>query len=272
MNPWLFLTLVIAAIVVAIWLPAWRLKRAVAAPFPDDWERTLQRNFEVYRRLPEPLREQLRRLVKRFLYQKHFTGAGGLRMTDEIRVTIAAEACMLILNRPSGVYPDLRYIIVYPTAFWVEQEEADETGVVDPEPRDMLGESWHIGKVILAWDSVLRGGRNFVDGQNLVLHEFAHQLDSESGSADGAPLLSNASSYQSWATVLSEEFLELQENFRTGRESLLDQYGAESPAEFFAVATEAFFERPRQMARKHSELFEMLKSYYRVDPREWQHH
>jgi Mlc titration factor MtfA (ptsG expression regulator) len=124
--------------------------------------------------------------------------------------------------------------------------------------------------VILAWDSVLRGARDFSDGQNVVLHEFAHQLDNENGSADGAPLLANASSYRSWARALSEEFSELQDDTRHGRRSLMDHYGATNPAEFFAVATETFFERPRQMAQNHAELFSVLKDYYRIDPGDWQ--
>jgi hypothetical protein len=184
-------------------------------------------------------------------------------------VTIAAEACLLILGRPGDVYPGLRYIIVYPGAFIVEHAEPDELGIVDTSPQDMLGESWHNGKVILAWDSVLRGSRNFVDGQNVVLHEFAHQLDSEDGAADGTPLLGGEHSYRSWAGVLSEEFEELQHASYHGRESLLDHYGASNPAEFFAVATETFFEKPWQMARHHAELFEVLQAYYQIDPRAW---
>lgn len=179
---------------------------------------------------------------------------------------------MLLLNRPAGVYPRLRYIIVYPSAFIVEHEDIDEAGVVDLNPRDLLGESWDQGKVILAWDGVLRGAQNFSDGQNLVLHEFAHQLDSETGEVDGAPLLGGHGSYRSWAEVLSGEFIALQEDSRHGRQSLIDHYGATNPAEFFAVATEAFFEKPRQMAEHHAELFETLRDYYRVDPREWQQH
>jgi Mlc titration factor MtfA (ptsG expression regulator) len=269
MNPWLFLALVVAAIGFFLWLPHWRLKRALEAPFPEAWERILARNIEISRRLPAPLRQRLRLLIKRFLHEKHFTGAGGLEVNDEIRVTIAAEACMLVLNRPGAVYPGLRYIIVYPSAFIVAHEDRDEAGVVDLAPRDLLGESWHNGKVILAWDSVLRGSRNFVDGHNVVLHEFAHQLDNEDGGVDGAPLLGGEHSYRSWAAVLSREFEVLQEDRYHGRESLLDHYGATNPAEFFAVATETFFEKPARMARHHGELFEVLQTYYRVDPREW---
>jgi len=270
MNPWLLLIIVCIAIVLALWIPALRLKRAVNAPFPLSWDSILTENVGVYRKLPLPLRVQLQRLIRQFLHEKHFTGAGGLEITDEIRVTIAAEACMLVLNRSSGVYPGLRYIIVYPTGFIVERSRPDEAGVVEVAAHNLLGESWHNGKVILAWDSVLRGARDFSDGQNVVLHEFAHQLDNENGGADGAPLLANASSYRSWARALSEEFSELQEDTRQGRQSLMDHYGATNPAEFFAVATETFFEKPRQMALNHAELFSVLKDYYRVDPGDWQ--
>ncbi|MEJ8566007.1 zinc-dependent peptidase [Elongatibacter sediminis] len=269
---WLILPLSLLGIVLALWVPSLRLKRALARPFPAEWSRILERNLPVYPRLPAELRERLHRLIQQFLHQKHFTGVAGLEMNDEIRVTIAAEACLLILNRPSGVYPALRYIIVYPGAFVVDYEDVDEAGVVDPEPRELLGESWQNGKVVLAWDSVMRGARNFVDGQNVVLHEFAHQLDHESGYADGAPLLGGEHSYRSWAEVLGEAYEVLQESSRDGRESLLDEYGASHPAEFFAVATETFFERPGQMARHHRRLFETLKAYYRVDPREWLDH
>lgn len=269
MNPWIFLALVVAAIVIALWIPRFRLRRALAAPFPGEWVGILDRNIGVYPSLPKPLRIQLRRLIKQFLHQKHFTGAGGLEITDEIRVTIAAQACMLQLNRDGGLYPRLKYIIVYPSAFVVTRDEWDESGVVRRGHKGMLGESWQAGKVILAWDNVLHGARNFVDGHNVTLHEFAHQLDSETGSADGAPLLAGESSYRSWAGALSGEFEELQKDARFGRRSLMDHYGATNPAEFFAVATETFFEKPGKMAEYHRELFDVLKAYYRIDPSEW---
>lgn len=269
MNPWLFLVLVVVAIALALWIPHARLKRALAAPFPPEWVEILERNIAIYRNLPMPLRQALRQMIKQFLHQKHFSGAAGLQVNDEIRITIAAQACMLQLNRHSGLYPRLRYIIVYPSAFLVAREEMDEAGVVSYQHMDLIGESWENGKVILAWDDVLHGARNFVDGRNVVLHEFAHQLDSESGIVDGAPLLAGESSYRSWAGALSEEFIELQKDARRGRRSLMDHYGASDPAEFFAVATETFFEKPHRMAEHHEELFEVLKSYYRIDPREW---
>ena len=271
MNPWLLLGLVIVTIVLALWIPRFRLKRAVTAPFPPQWVKILERNIQVYPSLPMPLRLQLRKLIKQFLHQKLFSGAAGLEVTDEMRVTIAAQACMLHLNRPGDLYPKLKYILIYPSAFVVSRPQADGSGVVSKRSRGLLGESWQNGKVILAWDNVLHGARNFVDGSNVVLHEFAHQLDSESGSADGAPLLAGTSCYRSWAAALSEEFEELQTDARSGRSSLMDHYGATNPAEFFAVATETFFEKPRQMAKHHTELFGVLKNYYRIDPRDWKY-
>ncbi len=270
MNPWVFLIAVVAAIAIALWVPRYRLKRALAAPFPEEWVEILERNIGIYRNLPMPLRLQLRQLIKQFLHQKHFSGAGGLEVTVEMRITIAAQACMLQLNRNSGLYAGLKYIIIYPSAFVVTRSETDASGVVSHGRKGLLGESWQNGKVILAWDNVLHGARNFVDGSNVVLHEFAHQLDSETGSADGAPLLAGESSYRSWAAALSGEYAVLQRDARSGRRSLLDHYGATNPAEFFAVATETFFEKPGRMARHHQELFEILQSYYKIDPREWQ--
>jgi len=271
MNPWLFLGLVLIVIALAIWIPRFRLQRAIETPFPEAWIGILERNIQVYRELPMPLRLQLRRLIKQFLHQKHFSGAAGLVVSDEMRVTIAAQACMLQLNRGGDLYPKLRYIVIYPSAFVVSRPEADGSGLVRQRRRGLLGESWQNGKVIIAWDNVLHGARNFDDGRNVVLHEFAHQLDSESGNADGAPLLAGRSCYRSWASALSQEFEELQKDSLYGRHSLLDHYGATNPAEFFAVATETFFEKPRQMAKHHSELFQALKNYYRIDPMDWQY-
>jgi len=270
MSPWLILVVVVVAIAVALWIPRFRLQRALSAPFPDAWVEILERNIGVYKNLPMPLRLQLRLLIKQFLHEKHFSGARGLQVTDEMRVTVAAQACMLQLNRHSGLYPQLKYIILYPSAFVVSRPEVDGSGVVSHGQKGLLGESWQNGKVILAWDNVLQGARNFVDGSNVVLHEFTHQLDSETGSADGAPLLVGESSYRSWAGALSAEFEELQRDVRIGRRSFMDHYGATNPAEFFAVATETFFEKPGSMAGQHQDLFNVLKSYYRVDPREWQ--
>ena len=242
----------------------------MALPFSEQWRTILRDHLPPYSQLSDSLRNQLHGLIHVFLAETRFEGCAGLDITDEIKITIAAQACMLQLNRNSGLYPGLRYIIIYPSAFVVTRSEVDGSGVVSHGAKGLLGESWQNGKVILAWDNVLHGARNFVDGSNVVLHEFAHQLDSETGSADGAPLLAGESSYRSWAGTLSNEFEDLQRDARYGKRSLMDHYGATNPAEFFAVATETFFEKPRHMEKHHSELFEVLKSYYRIDPGDWQ--
>ncbi|MEZ5448895.1 MAG: zinc-dependent peptidase [Thiolinea sp.] len=153
-------------------------------------------------------------------------------MTDEMRVTIAASACLLLLNRKTSVYPGLKYILVYPNAFLVQREGLDEAGLTATRRRSLLGESWSNGKVILSWEDVMRGNRNFGDGHNVALHEFAHQLDAEDGTVNGAPYLGSAAGYQRWAKVLTAEFEQLQRAAYQGDATLPDHYGATEPAEF----------------------------------------
>ena len=247
----------------------WRFNRAVNRPFPANWSEILQRRLVVYGKLPMPLRLEWEKLILHFLHTKHFEGCGGLALTDEIRVVIAAEACLLILNRPSTRYAGLRWIYVYPSTFIAKRERQDEYGVVSGGKTHLLGESWSNGRVILAWDSVEEGHRDYTDGRNVVLHEFAHQLDQEDGSADGAPLLYTRDSYTVWSKVFSEEFEDLHRDLAEGRRTLIDSYGATNPAEFFAVVTEVFFERPQIMKQKHPELYEQMLDYYRLDPMLW---
>ncbi|UZE95279.1 M90 family metallopeptidase [Alkalimarinus alittae] len=238
-------------------------------PFPSEWQRILASNIPIYKRLPQALQAQLNNHVKYFMRDKTFYGCDGLVLTDEIKVTIAGQACLLILNRPTNQYFKLHHVLVYPSSFVASRSEQSASGVVSHKKTGLLGESWSQGKVILSWDDVFKGVKNFSDGQNVVLHEFAHQLDQESGSTNGAPLLGSQSSYQSWTRVLSSEFERLQKQANSGFSSLIDQYGATNPAEFFAVVTETFFERPVQLRRRHPELFEEMKTFYAVDPSEW---
>jgi Mlc titration factor MtfA (ptsG expression regulator) len=262
---------VLLALGAAVWmLPSWRLRRALARPLPAASLAIIARNVPIYQRMAPPLQQQLLRLVQQFLHQKKFVGCDGLEVSEEMRLTIAAQACLLLLNRPSKVYPALRTILVYPGAFLVPRREIDAAGVVTETRQDLLGESWGDGRVVLSWDHVRRGAADWHDGQNVVLHEFAHQLDSESGSTNGAPYLGSQASYRSWSQVLSRDFAALRADAYLHQHSVIDHYGATSPAEFFAVATETFFEKPWQMAQRHPELFQEFTRYYRVDPRDWQ--
>jgi hypothetical protein len=238
-----------------------RRRRALAAAFPASWLAAIRRNIPPYSKLSPEMQQQVQDYTREFLYDKSFEGCGGLVLNDEIKVTIAAQASLLLLNRKVRCYPRLYSVLVYPSAYVVEGE-IDEKSV-------RLGESWQTGAVVLAWDSVKHGAANFADGHNLVIHEFAHQLDQEDGSADGAPILDGGSSYVAWARVLSREYERLRKRVGKGKKTVMDAYGASHPAEFFAVASEAFFEKPRQLHSKHPELYDELRKFYQVDPLEW---
>jgi MtfA peptidase len=243
-----------------------RRERIRQRPFPPAWLQILESNVPMYARLSPEDQAELRRRVLVFLAEKRFEGAGGLEMTDTVRVTIAAQACMLLLRLDEDDdYPRLRSIVVYPSAYRVPREQR-EGGVVHEGQAVHLGESWGHGAVVLSWNSARRGAADPRDGKNVILHEFAHQLDQEDGAADGTPELDRLALYAPWARVLSEHYLALRKAARTGRKTLLDQYGATNEAEFFAVASECFFERPVQLRTRHPELYEELSSYYGQDP------
>ena len=244
-----------------------RRRRALRKPFPDEWVRILRTNLPPYVQLPPALRSELHQDVQLFLAEKSFEGCGGLSITDEMRVTIAAQACMLLLNRRDRCYPRLRTVLVYPSTYVAGGKGLFGGKVTHRSAR--LGESWGTGVVVLSWSNVKQGAFNFRDGHNVTMHEFAHQLDQEDGVADGAPVLERHSAYSAWARVFSREFQRLQNKARKHKRGVLDAYGATNPAEFFAVATETFFEKPRQLQKKHPELYDTLRDYYKVHPLEW---
>jgi Mlc titration factor MtfA (ptsG expression regulator) len=246
----------------------YRRERLRSKPFPPEWEGILNRNVVLYGYLPDSLKKELQGHIQIFLGEKIFEGCGGLEITDEIRITIAAQACILLLNRKPTYYPTLYTILVYPGAY-----VAKKTKVVGMQHFEEMtvraGESWSRGEVVLAWDNVRQEAIDLAGGHNVVLHEFAHQLDQEDGRADGAPILGKQTSYKTWARVLSKEYQDLRRKTLSGRPDIMDAYGATNPAEFFAVATETFFERPKQMKLTHPELYEELESYYGLDPLKW---
>jgi len=250
-------------------VPRWRLRRVLARPLTDTQRAIIERNVDQYAGMPDDLRRQLQRLVRQFLHQKTFVGCAGLEVTEEMRVTIAAQACLLLLNRPTRVYPGLHAVLVYPGAFLVPRREQDAAGVVTETRQDLLGESWGDGRVVLSWEHVRRAGLSAEGTHNVVLHEFAHQLDSESGSNNGAPWLGSAERYRSWSETLARDFALLRRDAYWGQRDVLDPYGATNPAEFFAVATESFFEQPHALAARHPALYAEFEAYYRVDPRAW---
>jgi hypothetical protein len=223
----------------------------------------------AFARLPADLQLQLKKHVQVLLAEKPFIGCAGLEVTDEMRVLVAAQASLLQLNRRAGGFPNLRQVLVYPGAFVVARETPDAAGLVRDERRVLAGESWHQGQVILSWDDVIAGAADPVDGRNVVVHEFAHQLDSETGPPNGAPLLGRRERYARWAAVLQAAFDDLHARLAQGAPSVLDAYAATNPAEFFACASEVFFERPEALAAEQPALFAELAGCYRVNPLSW---
>jgi MtfA peptidase len=241
-----------------------------ARPFPKEWLTTIERNVSFFRRLCASDRAELLRHIQVFLAEKRFEGCGGLELTDEIRVTIAAQACLLLVHRETDYFPRLLTILVYPSAYIVEEKRQTEGPVWEEGRMARLGETGRqLGALVLAWDAAKSGAADPSDGKNVVLHEFAHQLDFENDAADGAPALATREQRLSWREVMRTEFASLRVAEETGIPTLLDTYGATNPAEFFAVATEAFFERPYALRTRHPKLYAELQRYFQQDPVEY---
>ncbi len=243
-----------------------RRRRLRAEPFPEAWAGILETNVPYYRHLPEEDRHELRQHVQVFLGEKHFEGCRGVEITDEIRVTVAGQACILLLHRDTDYFPSLVTILVYPGAFVVKTEIQNHEMVVVYGEEEREGEAWQRGVIVLAWDSVHEGFCHPHDGDNVILHEFAHQLDLQDGDADGLPSDLPGALRPRWGQVLHAAYAALCQDVERGRFNVLDPYAATNPAEFFAVVTECFFECPRDLKQAHPDLYEVFRAYYRQDP------
>jgi MtfA peptidase len=269
-------TLLILLALVVIALPMvgplrarWRRARLARLPFPPAWRQILRQRVPLLRRLPADLRLQLHRHIQRFVAEVPFIGCAGQEIDDEVRVTIAAQACLLLLNGRSG-FEGLREVLVYPGAFAVDRVLPGADGVQHEERRALSGESHGRGAVVLSWQDTLDGAADPDDGQNVVIHEFAHQLDQDNGRANGAPWLGPKRGYEAWSRVLGAEYAALRARVNAGEEGLIPAYGATDPAEFFAVVSELYFERPAALRGEHAVLYEQLGQVYRTDPSSWQ--
>jgi MtfA peptidase len=247
----------------------WRRQRLWRRPFPPAWREILREEVPYFRRMPADLQLELKRHMQVFLAEKRFVGCQGLIIDDRIRVSIAAQACLLLLKRRADYYPELRQVLVYPEAFLVERREADALGLHHEARQVLAGESWSRGQVVLSWRAVREGAADATDGRNVVIHEFAHQLDQEFGHANGAPLLRHRDDYARWSATLGAEYQRLRADLAQGIPTVLDPYGATDPAEFFAVATEVYFEQPAPLAERHPALYRELRAFYCVDPLTW---
>jgi len=247
----------------------WRRRKVTERPFPDEWREIVEDNVAMLGVLTADERAELEKLILVFLDEKTFEGGADLHVTDEMKVTIASQACFMLLHRDTDVYPKLDSIVIHPTAYKAKHVESLGQGVVIEGEQVRLGESWHDGLVVLAWDAVKTGTRDASDGRNVVLHEFAHQLDQEDGVADGAPILPDTTSRKTWAAVLGDDYAELRDHVHVGRRADIDAYGATNPAEFFAVVTEMFFEQGTRLRANRPDLYAQYAGFYQQDPASW---
>lgn len=263
------IAIAVVATGVLAWLigaPLWRARRraaVMARPLPAAAASAIDRNVPAVRDLPPGLRARLESLMAAFLAEKEFVGCNGLAVTDEMRATIAAMACLLVLGR-RGHYDQLHSVLVYPAAFWVEDEVEDEAGVVGKRRRVLSGEAWESSRIVLSWEDVLEAARRPGEGYNVALHEFAHYLD-----AEGLGLAAGDRTAAEWAGDLAGEFEALLDAVDRDEFTFLDPYAAEDEAEFFAVATEDFFERPAELLGAHPRLYALLREFYALDPATW---
>lgn len=251
------------------WLKRRRRDKILAESYDERWTQHLVRNVGVWPTLTPEEQAHLIQLVRVFVAEKRWEAAGGLTLTDEIKVTIAGNACVLVLALPHDLYRQVESIIVYPSVVHAPPQTRsifDVSAQLADQPMPILGQAFKRGPVIVVWDAVVRGGRDATDGYNVVFHEFAHKLDMLSGDADGVPPLGDRQQYARWVAVFQREWDALHERQAQGRPTFLDAYAGTNPAEFFAVATEQFFEQGKTMARRHPELYAVLRGFYRQDP------
>ncbi|HYC53989.1 MAG TPA: M90 family metallopeptidase [Candidatus Binatia bacterium] len=255
-----------------------RRRRLRQAPVPSHWREILERRVVLFRRLSETDREELLHSTNVLLAEKRFEGCAGLEVSEEMRVVVGAQACLLLLHRETEYFPVLDTILLYPEAYLVPVQTPLQDAapfslggseIMMEETLDHIGESWQTGSLILSWADVLRGAADRDQGCNVVLHEFAHQLDMENGEADGTPPIADAALRRRWIAVFEREYERLCELADRGRRTFIDEYGAEHPSEFFAVAAEHFFMEPVEFSRRHPELYRTLAEYFRQDPKAW---
>ena len=253
----------------AVWLARRRrIARLLAAPLPDARRAIAQDRVPVFSKLPQRHRARLEGLMNRFLDQTSFHGQAGLVVTEEMRVVVAAQACLLVVGRPDRWYRSLRTIHLYPGGFRSPLAKTDGH-VVTTHKTARSGESWAHGPVVLSWEHAAYGAFIPNDGHNVVFHEFAHQLDQQTGVVDGAPLLGEDHDARAWAREMRAAYGRLTDDVESGRATFLDPYGATAPAEFFAVLTEYFFEKPEKLKAREPALYEQLATYYALDPASW---
>jgi Mlc titration factor MtfA (ptsG expression regulator) len=248
------------------WFKNRRRKKILAQPFADSWALHLNRNVRLTWDLPPDELKKLHQLTKVFVAEKHWDGCEGLDVTEEMKVTVAAQACLMLLGVSDFYFDNVKTILLYPQVFKREMSDGMSANSVSHR----AGEAWQGGPIVLSWKDALKGGRNDDDGKNVVIHEFAHALDGLDGEMGGKLVFDDASDARRWPQIVAEEFKDLAWAKKRNVRTLLDHYGATNHAEFFAVASETFFEQPHELMQEHPELFSLLKKYFHCDPKDWQ--
>ena len=223
----------------------------------------------IYNRLTDDQQQKLAQHIIWFLDNISFLGRDGLVVTEAMKWVIAADACLLVLEKPWPIFRNVKQILLYPSAYYAGQEAKDSAGLVSFHQVIRQGESWPGGTVVLSWHDVLEGNRLPGDGHNLVFHEFAHQLDQETGETTGTPLLADPQAYANWSRVFSRAFTHLKASIAYQMPHAIHSYGATNEAEFFAVVTETFIEKPNELRQFDRELYQLLCDYYQFDPINW---
>jgi len=267
-NPTLFALFAVAFISATVFYlffyQRWRRNRALQQPFPKRWRRYLRKQVPLYRHLSDDQKRHLERRVQLFLSEKTFYGCNGVEVDDRIRLTIAGHACLLILERSFSDYDDVSSILVYPDIYRAKGKASDGL-VVSTHNEIRAGEASSLGQVVLAWNQCQRAVSQPHSPHNVILHEFAHQLDYLDGTADGAPPLSGEQA-RHWQQTMTDAWDNLQHTLEHHHKAWLDPYGATEPAEFFAVLTETFFQQPKHLWHDQPEVYNTLRDFYRLDP------
>lgn len=244
-----------------------RRRRIRARPFPSAWREHVDRNIPLFARLSFREQSEVLGHAQVLLEEKRFEGCGDLALTDEIRVTIAVQAARLLVNRDDDYFPTVTSVLVYPASVVHEATTHRGGGIVEETEMAAAGlATGRLGAIVLAWDSVTHGLSDPNDARDVVLHEFAHELDFQDRTFDGTPSLASQSAYRAWGRAMQAEFETHQAAVAAGVQTAIDAYGATNSAEFFAVLTEHFFERPVELRSRHAPLYEVLREFYRQDP------
>ncbi len=250
-----------------------RRRRLQSLPFPDRWGQILRRNVHLFSRMTSDDQAALCRITRILIAEKRWDGCNGQVIDDEVKLTIAGQAAVLLLGIEHDFYRRLKTILVYPAGYLVPQRRPGGFGsgnvIVHEQVTPVLGQAHVRGPVVLSWQDALHGGRREADGRNVVFHEFAHKLDMLDDLSDGTPPLRDQAQFERWVEVMQREYERLVHRAETGRATLIDTYGATNPAEFFAVCTEAFYEQPIALRRRHRDLYEAMRGYFNRDPARW---